>query len=71
MMISTAITTIIENKKKRLLADGSRFGVMFGILETDLLNLDDLSRSVVWFNKSTKMKGKFYLGFVIIIDIVL
>lgn len=69
MMISTAITTIIENKKKRLLADGSRFGVMFGILETDLLNLDDLS--VVWFNKSTKMKGKFYLGFVIIIDIVL
>lgn len=69
MMISTAITTIIEIKKKRLLADGSRFGVMFGILETDLLNLDDLS--VVWFNKSTKMKGKFYLGFVIIIDIVL
>lgn len=43
MMISTAITTIIENKKERLLADGSRFGVMFGILETDLLNLDDLS----------------------------
>lgn len=43
MMISTAITTIIENKKERLLADGSRFGVMLGILETDLLNLDDLS----------------------------
>lgn len=43
MMISTAITTIIENKKERLLADSLRFGVMFGILETDLLNLDDLS----------------------------
>lgn len=36
-MMSTAIITIIENKKERLLTDGSHFAVMFGVLLTDLL----------------------------------
>lgn len=43
MMMSTAITTISENKKERLLTDGLRFAVMFGALLTDLLELDDSS----------------------------
>lgn len=43
MMMSTAITTISENKKERSLADGSRFAVMFGALLTDSLELDDSS----------------------------
>lgn len=51
-MMSTAITTISENKKERSLADGLRFAVMFVGLLTDSLELDD--SSVVASNIPTK-----------------
>lgn len=59
MMMSTAITTISENKKERSLADGSRFAVMFGALLTDSLELDD--SSVVASNIPTKKEWKCVL----------
>lgn len=62
--MSTAITTISENKKERLLTDGSRLAVIVGALQTDLLKLDN--SSVVTSDTPEKGMKIYFIQFLLL-----